>query len=145
MNELPPDTPRLRAILAHLDKQIADTDTVATYLRLQRGAVLAAISRADHTSIPRPATSAPTQQPHQPQRSQPTDRASAQPVGLVIEEQRKAGRPTGGMIHTATCMPHMKLRPITPEVARQVLAKDDQFFTPCPLCRPDTELDIDVA
>ncbi|MFJ3762874.1 DUF6233 domain-containing protein [Streptomyces sp. NPDC090080] len=49
------------------------------------------------------------------------------------------------MVHTASCMPHMQLRPITPEVARQVLATDAKFFTPCPLCRSDTALGIDVA
>ncbi|MFJ8158760.1 DUF6233 domain-containing protein [Streptomyces sp. NPDC094468] len=46
------------------------------------------------------------------------------------------------MIHTTYYMPHMQLRPITPAVARQVLAADGAFFTPCPLCRPDTELGI---
>ncbi|MFF4307912.1 hypothetical protein [Streptomyces sp. NPDC001601] len=66
MNELPPDSPRLRAILAHLDKQIADTETVATYLRLQRHAVLAAISRAELRAVPRPVISAPKRPPAAP-------------------------------------------------------------------------------
>ncbi|MEU8718632.1 hypothetical protein [Streptomyces sp. NPDC048663] len=44
MSELPPDTPCLRAILTHPEKQIADTDTIGTYLRLQRGAVQVALS-----------------------------------------------------------------------------------------------------
>src|ERR1041384_1991749 len=39
MSALPPDAPRLRAILHHLDQQIADSETVARYLRLQRDAV----------------------------------------------------------------------------------------------------------
>lgn len=68
MNELPPDPPRLRAILAHLDKQIADTETVATYLRLQRHAVLTAISRAELKAIPRPVISAPKRPPAAPRR-----------------------------------------------------------------------------
>ncbi|MEU8718227.1 DUF6233 domain-containing protein [Streptomyces sp. NPDC048663] len=137
----------MRAILAHLDQQIADTDTVATYLRLQRDAVQAALSRTSRTAAPpHPALAAPRQSPRQLQRSRPSaGGAPVPPAGLVIEEQRKDGAPSGGMIHTASCMPHMRLRPITPDVARQVLAKDGAFFTPCPLCRPDTQLGIDVA
>ncbi|MEV7145455.1 DUF6233 domain-containing protein [Streptomyces sp. NPDC093084] len=145
MNELPPDPPRLRAILAHLDTQLADTETVATYLRLQRDAVRAALSRADRTAAPRPVPAAPRQPRRQLPRSEPTGGTSGQQVGLVIEEQQEGGRPTGGMIHTAACMPHMHLRPISPDVARRALATDAAFFSPCPLCRPDTELGIDIA
>ncbi|MGW2688877.1 DUF6233 domain-containing protein [Streptomyces sp. NPDC001414] len=147
MNELPPDTPRLRVILAHLDQQIADTDTIGTYLRLQRDAVRAALSRTGRTAPPQSALPAPQRRPRQLQQGQPQGEGgtASPPVGLVIEEERKDGRTSGGMIHTAACMPHMQLRPITPETARQVLADDGAFFTPCPLCRPDTELGIDVA
>ncbi|MER6465786.1 DUF6233 domain-containing protein [Streptomyces sp. NPDC001228] len=144
MSELPPDAPRLRAILAHLDQQIADTDTIGTYLRLQRDAVRTALSRTGRTTTPRSALPAPQRRPRQLQQGQPQDGMATPPAGLVIEEQRKDDRTSGGMIHTATCMPHMQLRPITPETARQVLTTD-VFFTACPLCRPDTELGIDVA
>ncbi|MGW7244218.1 hypothetical protein [Streptomyces sp. NPDC054804] len=44
MSELPPDPPRLRAILAHQDRQLADTETIAPYLRLPRDAVQATLS-----------------------------------------------------------------------------------------------------
>ncbi|MFF4316920.1 hypothetical protein ACWDFR_39180 [Streptomyces sp. 900105755] len=71
MNELPPDAPRLRAILAYLDKQLADTDTVATYLRLQSGAVVAALSRAERMAIPRPVISAPKRPPAPTDRREP--------------------------------------------------------------------------
>ncbi|MEU8718326.1 DUF6233 domain-containing protein [Streptomyces sp. NPDC048663] len=145
MTELPPDSPRLRAILAHLEKQITDTDTTGTYLRLQRDAVQAALSRTGHTATPRTTLPAPQQRPRQLQQSQHQGGTASPPADLVIEEDRKDGRPSGGMIHTAICMPHMQLRPIAPETARQVLATDGAFFTPCPLCRPDTELGIDVA
>ncbi|MFF4709254.1 DUF6233 domain-containing protein [Streptomyces sp. NPDC001297] len=145
MSELPSDAPRLRAILAHLDQQIADTDTIGTYLRLQRDAVQAALSRTGHTTTPRSALPTPQRRPRQLPQGQPQGGTASPPVGLVTEEQRKDGGPSGGMIHTAACMPHMQLRPITPETARQVLAKDSAFFTPCPLCRPDTDLGIDVA
>jgi hypothetical protein len=46
-NELSPDPPRLRAILAHLDKQLAENETVGIYLSLQRDAVRAALARAE--------------------------------------------------------------------------------------------------
>ncbi len=56
MSELPPDSPRLRAILAHLDKQLAENETAGIYLRLQRRAVLAVLERGGdclHSSIGR--------------------------------------------------------------------------------------------
>ncbi|WP_435279375.1 hypothetical protein [Streptomyces sp. 1222.5] len=47
MNELPPDPSRLRAILAYLDQRIAETESVATYLRLQTTAVRQALTAAE--------------------------------------------------------------------------------------------------
>ena len=52
---LPPDPTRLRVILAHLDKQMADHETIATYLRLQRDAVQEAITEAETRRKPRAA------------------------------------------------------------------------------------------
>ncbi|MFE5031854.1 hypothetical protein [Streptomyces sp. NPDC056683] len=46
---------RLRVILAHLDKQMADYETIATYLRLQCNAVQAAITQAEAEREPRAA------------------------------------------------------------------------------------------
>lgn len=68
MSELPPDPRRLRAILAHLDKQLsdnaavaayldeqlADSKTVGTYLLLQRKAVQTALTQAEATSLGHP-------------------------------------------------------------------------------------------
>ncbi|MER6443535.1 hypothetical protein ABT275_45895, partial [Streptomyces sp. NPDC001185] len=48
MSDMPPDSARLRAILAHLDRQLADTDTIRTYLRLQREEVQRANRPAGH-------------------------------------------------------------------------------------------------
>ncbi|MER5917860.1 hypothetical protein ABT124_48175 [Streptomyces sp. NPDC001982] len=47
MSELPPDPPRLRAIPAHLDQQLADNQTVGTYLRLQLDFVRQALAVAE--------------------------------------------------------------------------------------------------
>ncbi|MDF3142984.1 MULTISPECIES: hypothetical protein [unclassified Streptomyces] len=51
MNESPPDPARPRVILAHLDKQLADIETVGVYLCLQRDAVQRALATAER---PRP-------------------------------------------------------------------------------------------
>ena len=47
MSELPPDPPRLRVILAHLNQQLTANETVGIYLRLQRDAVQNALARAE--------------------------------------------------------------------------------------------------
>ncbi|SEE30908.1 hypothetical protein SAMN04490357_7619 [Streptomyces misionensis] len=61
MPGLPPDPPCLRAILAHLKRQVAETETIGIYLRLQRDEVRKALARA---------SSAPTRA-GTPQRSEP--------------------------------------------------------------------------
>lgn len=76
MSELPPDAPRLRAILAHLDQQAADNEAVGIYLRLQRDKVRAALARAETKEQRQPARRrrrpAPTQLPTYAQAGQPT-------------------------------------------------------------------------
>ena len=85
MSELPPDPPRLRAILAHLDQQPADAETIGIYLRLQRDAVQAALSRAEAPPpqpsqrpgrLPKGATGLPALAP------------AASPVGYVVQQKR---------------------------------------------------------
>ncbi|MGW7241525.1 DUF6233 domain-containing protein [Streptomyces sp. NPDC054804] len=145
MNELPPDPPRLRAILAHLDKQIADTETVATYLRLQHRDVLAAISRAERKATPRPAPSAP-QRPPTPTLAPAgrRDSGSRPPSRFIIE--RPTGTSKAALIHTSTCLRGFTgSRPIEADAVRQVLMNDPKGFTACDACRPDTELGIDVT
>lgn len=46
MSGLPPDPPRLRAILGHLERQIAETEAVGIYLRLQCDEVREALAWA---------------------------------------------------------------------------------------------------
>lgn len=138
---LPPDPVRLRVILAHLDKQMADHETIGIYLQLQRDAVQAAISRAELRAIPRPAISAPKRPPGAPRES------SDQPLtGYVVERNDRRDATKGAVIHTADCdrAPH-DAPPTETEVARKALANDPRFFTACEHCRPDTALGIDVA
>ncbi|MGW2705419.1 hypothetical protein [Streptomyces sp. NPDC001340] len=63
MSELPPDPPRLRQILAYLDEQLAKTEAIAIYLRLQRDKVKAALARAEG-----PAQQERPRQPERPMR-----------------------------------------------------------------------------
>ncbi|MEU9976412.1 DUF6233 domain-containing protein [Streptomyces sp. NPDC051014] len=167
MNELPPDPPRLRAILAHLDRQIADTDTVATYLRLQRSAVLAAISDTDRTrraTTPPAATSHPaatfapsppssqssqsSQSPQSAPKRPPApvrrEAGSRRPTRFLVERPASATKPAP--IHTSGCGKGFTgSKPIDAGLARHVLVNDPRGFAACPTCRPDTELGIDVA
>jgi hypothetical protein len=137
MNELPPDPPRLRAILAHLDKQLADTETVATYLRLQRNAVQAALTQA----VPPPA------RPQRPGRlpkgakSLPALPPAAVTVGYVVQQKRTPRGPEAAVIHLADCtMTEGTPHPIEAHDARAALT--DPAVAACAFCRPDTELGI---
>ncbi|ELP64161.1 DUF6233 domain-containing protein [Streptomyces turgidiscabies] len=127
MNELPPDPPRLRAILAHLDQQLAQSETIATYLRLQRDAVHRALTKTEHAASPQ-------------QRRQPPAKPKSE---YVSEREIHKGHPLGCTIHVGGC--GMVARPVTgltAEEARRALTRDAQFFHPCELCRPDTALGI---
>ncbi|MEU6231359.1 DUF6233 domain-containing protein [Streptomyces sp. NPDC047042] len=127
MNELPPDPRRLRAILSHLDHQLAANETIATYLRLQRDAVHRALTAAEP---------APTPQ----QRPQPPPRPKS---AYISEQATHQGHPLGCTIHVGGCV--MATRPVTgltAEEARGALSKDARFFHPCEFCRPDTALGI---
>lgn len=72
MAELPPDARRLRAILAYLDEQIAGHETVGIYLRLQREAVRAELTRVESRQIPEPPKSSESPERSElPKRSEP--------------------------------------------------------------------------
>ncbi|MFC8671499.1 DUF6233 domain-containing protein [Streptomyces griseorubiginosus] len=135
---LPPDPPRLRAILAHLDRQIADSETVTLYLRLQRDAVREALTRAERQ---------PQQQPqHRPKRAGqlPSFTSPSTKSGYVVQQKRTPTGPEPALIHMADCTmiegtPHS----IRADEARAALT--DPNITACQFCRPDTELGIDFA
>ncbi|MFG3263984.1 DUF6233 domain-containing protein [Streptomyces bobili] len=139
MSELPEDAPRLRAILAHLDKQVADTETVGIYLQLQRQAVQDALARAEAPPPRRrggPRVKGATGLPAMAQ-------THARPA-FVVQHKRTSAGPEPAQIHLADCTmiegtPH----PIRDHDARGALA--EPTIEPCAFCRPDTELGIDVA
>jgi hypothetical protein len=139
MTELPPDPPRLRAILAHLERQVAENDTIGRYLRLQRDAVRKALTRAEQPS-PR------GQRPARPVKgaSLPAFAPAHVGTGFVVQQKRTPAGPEPALIHLADCSmiegtPHR----IRADEARAALT--DPTVAPCIFCRPDTELGIDLA
>ncbi|MEU9445956.1 DUF6233 domain-containing protein [Streptomyces sp. NPDC048304] len=140
MSELPPDPPRLRAILAYLDRQIAENDTVGRYLRLQHDAVRKALTRAERPAPP----------PRRPSRavkgggSLPAFSPAQVRTGYVVQQKRTPTGPEPAFVHLADCSmiegaPH----PIRADEARAALT--DPIIEPCAFCRPDTELGVDLA
>ncbi|WP_190197159.1 DUF6233 domain-containing protein [Streptomyces djakartensis] len=136
MPQLPPDPVRLRAILAHLDRQIADNETIAIYLRLQRDAALKALADAER-------------QPERPQRQSkgsrplPTFTPASAKVGYVVQQKRTPTGPEPALIHIADCsMIEGTPQSIRADEARVALT--DPNITACEFCRPDTELGMDI-
>ncbi|NUP15413.1 MAG: hypothetical protein HOZ81_04780 [Streptomyces sp.] len=134
MNELPPDPPRLRAILAHLERQVADHEAVGIYLRLQRDAVQAALTHAE---------APPARKPRLPKGGAnlpPVAQISVRPQ-FVVQQKRTPRGPEPAIIHLGDCtmiegVPHR----ISEHDARVALT--DPNIEPCAFCRPDSELGI---
>jgi hypothetical protein len=137
MSELPPDAQRLRAILAHLDKQVADHEAVGIYLRLQRQTVQAALVRAETPPQRRPGRPA---KGAAPLRSMGVAQVQPRPQ-FVVQQKRTPRGPEPAIIHLGDCSmiegtPH----PISEHDARVSLTNPN--LEPCAFCRPDTELGI---
>ncbi|MFI1764180.1 DUF6233 domain-containing protein [Streptomyces sp. NPDC020800] len=101
MSELPPDLPRLRAILAYLDRQVTDNETVGVYLRLRREAAQKAVAAAEEraaTERPRPSRprrpASRTTEPHSPGPDSTTGVGGPTGVGSSRAGSTKVG-PTG--------------------------------------------------
>lgn len=137
MNELPPDPPRLHAILAHLDQQLAANETVGVYLRLQRDAVRAALTRAE---------APPPKQRRLPKGGAglgPTAQITVRPK-FIVQQRRTPRGPEPSIVHVDDCsMIEGNPHPITEHDARVSLT--DPTIEPCTFCRPDTELGVDIA
>jgi len=140
MNELPLDPPRLRAILAYLEKQLTEEEVVVTYLRLQvegvRHALAVAETRkpAEPGPPPRPGAARPALGPA-PTRS---ERGSS---GFMIEQRRTPTGPQEAAVHLDDCtMTSNRTHSVTAHEAR--LALTDAQLEACAFCRPDTELGI---
>ncbi len=134
MNELPPDPPRLRAILRYLDEQVAATETVGVYLRLQRDAVRAALA----------ASETPRRQPTPPPAAAKRPDEPAQPLtGYKLEPKKHPSSPQPAHIHVADCtMNNRRTSPLTADQARIALRDPAGLMEACEFCRPDTELGL---
>ncbi|MET8615882.1 DUF6233 domain-containing protein [Streptomyces misionensis] len=136
MSDLPPDPPRLRAILEHLDRQVAETETIGIYLRLQRDEVRKALARA---------ASAPTRA-RVPQRPGPQQRAPS--AEYLMESKLGPDDPLPVVVHVGACTIRQGRRTpsaISAQQARMVLTDTVIGAEPCPICRPENELGIDLA
>jgi hypothetical protein len=141
MHDLPPDPARLRAILGYLEKQLAEEETVVTYLRLQVDSVRHALTVAENR---RPA------EPGPPQRRPPAalpalgpapTRGEQKSTGFLIEQQRTPKGPQETAVHLADCtMTFYLTHPVNAHEARVALT--DTQLEACSFCRPDTELGI---
>lgn len=142
MAELPDDPPRLRVLLAYLDRQIAETDTVTTYLGLLRAEVQQALARAEGPA-PR-------------QRSMRRAKGASGPLpstGLFrparagdyeVQIMRTPDDPSDIVVHVAGCERITGTpRRMRADETRALLVEPG--IKPCATCRPETELGIDVA
>ncbi|MEW2623672.1 DUF6233 domain-containing protein [Streptomyces sp. NPDC048106] len=136
MSDLPPDPPRLRAILTHLERQIAETETVGLYLRLQCEEVRKALARASSA----PGRERPAQRPG------PRRRAPA--AEYLMESKSGPADPLPVVVHAGGCTLRQGRRTpsaITAQQARIVLTDTVIGAEPCPVCRPENKLGIDLA
>lgn len=133
VNELPPDSARLNAILRYLDEQITDHAAVDTYLRLQREAVRQSLDHTDQTPAVNGHRAAPPFAPTAGER---------QSTGFAVDQQPRAVGPEPARIHVDDCPSAVNPQPVSGQEARAALL--DPSVTACPFCRPDTELGIDV-
>lgn len=147
MSELPPDPARLRAILTHLDQQLADTDTIRTYLHLQREEV----QRALQAAARQPAR--PQRPPHRQTRPalapapfpSLTERHPNGPTGAgdgyMLEIKRHPKDPEPAVLHVDSCTrATRKTSPITPDEFRVAL-RDTEYVQTCRYCRPEDKPD----
>lgn len=142
MTDLPPDAPRLRAILAHLEQQVADHDAVGIYLRLQRDAVRAALAEAEGPPPAPRRRGGHLPKGAAPLREMGMAHASVRPA-FVVQQKRTPRGPEPSIIHLGDCSmiegtPH----PIGEHDARVALT--DPNLEACAFCRPDSELGMDV-
>ncbi|HLL34154.1 MAG TPA: DUF6233 domain-containing protein [Streptomyces sp.] len=131
MNDLPPDAPRLHAILRHLDAALAESDIVRTYLEVQRRRVLAALREVEGADAGVP-----------PQKPTADLRGGAPETPFKIGRVRSADGPVARAVHLGDChLVEPLARGATAQEAR--LALVDGQLEACGFCRPDAELGID--
>ncbi|MEU1402576.1 DUF6233 domain-containing protein [Streptomyces sp. NPDC005728] len=142
MSLLPPDPRRLRAILAYLDERIAENETVAIYLRLQREAIRKAFAAAERQAAPSPHRPSRPQRPAPPPAGEP-DSSGPPPTAYVVEPKNHPKHHLPALYHLADCtMPRRKTSFVTPDQIRIALRDPLGYLTPCEFCAPDKTLDL---
>ncbi|MFE5143728.1 DUF6233 domain-containing protein [Streptomyces fagopyri] len=144
MSDLPPDPARLRAILAHLDRQLADADTIRTYLRLQREEVQRALQAAGRPAQPTRSTR-PQLRPALTPTPFPAERSPTGPTGAgdgyMLEIKSHPKDPQPGILHADSCtMASRKTSPISAAQFR-VAIRDTEYIETCNFCRPEAKPD----
>ncbi|MEU6814028.1 DUF6233 domain-containing protein [Streptomyces sp. NPDC046860] len=141
MAELPDDAPRLRVLCDYLDRQIAETDTVATYLGLLRAEVRQALARAERQA-PRQRSMRRAKGADGPLPSAGFARP-ARAGDYEVQMMRAPDDPGDIVVHVAGCDQITGTpRKMRADEARAALTEG---ITPCSTCCPETELGIDVA
>ncbi|MFJ7997470.1 DUF6233 domain-containing protein [Streptomyces sp. NPDC096310] len=116
--------------MAHLDRQIAESDTIGTWLRLQREAVGRALAAAD--------VSAPGRRR---ERTGPPQRAQA--GSYKLEPKIRPDHPRPPCVHVGDCsMTQRSASGISAAEARLALTQSAVGAQACEFCRPDTELGL---
>ncbi|MEU6319775.1 DUF6233 domain-containing protein [Streptomyces sp. NPDC047009] len=140
MSELPPDPARLRVILAWLEEQVTDNETVGIFLRLQRDTVAQALEQAEGEQQPteRPAPPPPARPPRPT--SLPTSTGDHRPAFKVVERGGE-NEPARLTLHIGAC--DVDAGPAHQVDAHDALAALREGLDPCAVCRPDIDLSFD--
>ncbi|MEU1596183.1 DUF6233 domain-containing protein [Streptomyces sp. NPDC005708] len=140
MSELPPDAERLRVLLAWLEAQVTDNETVGIFLRLQRDTVAQALEQAEGEQQPteRPAP-APSARPPRPT-SLRTFTGDHRPAFKVVERGGE-NEPARLTLHIGAC--DVDDGPAHQVDAHDALAALREGLDACSVCRPDIDLSFD--
>ncbi|MGI5143708.1 DUF6233 domain-containing protein [Streptomyces sp. CA-106110] len=139
MSELPPDAERLRVILAWLEEQVTDNETVGIFLRLQRDTVAQALAQAaegEQPATPPPAPPAKLTRPTSP----PTFTGGHRPAFKVVERGGE-NEPPRLTLHIGAC--DVDDGPAHQVDAHDALAALREGLDACSVCRPDIDLSFD--
>lgn len=140
VNELPPDPPRLRAILAYLDRQIAEHETIGTYLQLQRRDVQRALAATKRQAPPRPSASASQSRPQRPPQA---ERMKLRPGTYMLESKIRPDHPRPPLVHIGGCnRAEGETNECTLRQAELALTQDAVGAAACEHCRPDLSLGL---
>ncbi|MFF2383788.1 DUF6233 domain-containing protein [Streptomyces sp. NPDC058108] len=147
MSELPPDPPRLRAILAHLDRQLAETDTVRMYLQLQRQQVQRALDTAGRTPArgPRQQSGRAPELPPAAPAMRPLSGPTGDGSGFMLEMKKHPTHPNPAILHVDSCTMASQKTFALGAGELQAALREGEDVAPCEFCRPQNKIDEAIA